>query len=589
MRTPGLAILRLILHSPKPSGEADHSPSAPPASALRRWSRGWPGAGLALLLLCLAVYLPGLWSIPPIDRDESRFAQASRQMYESGDYIVPRIQDRPRLNKPPLSYWLQCASIAVFGDAPGQYAHGNIWVFRIPGVLCAIAGILLTWRFGLRLMDPRAAALAAALLAVCPLMAWDAHQARADQLLLLTVIASQFALWSCWRATRNSPTTPAPLLPCLALWTSIALGILAKGPVTPMISLLTALALSWQTGHWRWLRALRPLTGIVILTALIAPWAIAVASRVGWSTYLHTIINETLGRSTGAKEGHWGPPGYHLVALCVLFWPGVLMTGLALRRAWSRRNSAPCLFLLAWILPSWIVFELVLTKLPHYTMPLYPAIALLSGRAVFAAASGRLAGLREWGTRIGFAIWGLVAVGILAAGIALLALLSSFDDVNDEAMITSLWYLLIGFTLIQTARSLVAGRWLQAQLRSLIAAVLMLVLLFQTLAPAVNRMSTRIVKLIEGVDASGAHPIGDVAYQEDSLIFLTRGRVQRLSMDQWESWMQSKQQPMVLLRPNARNDWPEAIRELVVTEVTGLNYSRGRVQTVELWWNEQDQ
>src|SRR6185503_4650826 len=81
-------------------------------AAARRLARSWRWGGAGLVLLCLAVYLPGLFSIPPVDRDESRFAMASWQMYTSGDWVVPRIQERARLNKPPLIYWLQAGAWA---------------------------------------------------------------------------------------------------------------------------------------------------------------------------------------------------------------------------------------------------------------------------------------------------------------------------------------------------------------------------------------------------------------------------------------------------------------------------------------------
>jgi 4-amino-4-deoxy-L-arabinose transferase-like glycosyltransferase len=354
-----------------------------------------------------------------------------------------------------------------------------------------------------------------------------------------------------------------------------------------MIALLTCVVLSWQTGKWRWMLALRPMLGAAVLAAIVAPWVIAVGSRVGWGVYLQTVYEETIGRSTGTKEGHWGPPGYHLVLLCVHFWPGVLMTGLALRRAWKRRRGGSNLFLLAWAIPVWIVFELVTTKLPHYTMPLYPAIALLSGRAVLAAASGRLVGVREWGTRIGFVIWGLVGAGILVAGIALLVLLSSFDNVDEEATITSLWYLVIGFVLVQTFRSMWNAQWLQAQLRSLIAAVLMLVLLFQTLAPAANRMSTRIVEAIEMVDGEGTRPLAAVDYQEDSLVFLTRGRAERVSREHREAWI-ARNRGGLLIEDLSGSFSANEIAQGLPGMIVGLNYSRGRIERVWLVIGEEE-
>jgi 4-amino-4-deoxy-L-arabinose transferase-like glycosyltransferase len=400
------------------------------AHSARHATRTWRRGGLALIILCLLVYIPGLWTIPPVDRDESRFAQASRQMLESGTlegWVVPRIQDKPRLNKPPLIYWLQASSAAILGDRPQQWAwldagSENIWVYRVPSMLSAIAAVLLTWRLGVRMFDPRAAWLGAAFLAVCPMVVWDAHQARADQLLLATTTATMLALYRVWlpppspsgrgnvRAKRErGEGAPRTTYWAIAFWLSLSLGIMTKGPITPMIAALACIALSLVSRNWRWLLRLRPLLGLVIVAAVVSPWLILVGNAVGWSNYLHIIYDETIGRSAGAKEGHWGPPGYHIVLLGVLFWPGSLLTAAAIGRAWKRglratpsaatgrlrrlahhlrslRPSRPAeLFLLAWMLPAWLVFELVSTKLPHYTMPLYPAVALMSARAVFGA------------------------------------------------------------------------------------------------------------------------------------------------------------------------------------------------------------
>src|ERR1044071_5190431 len=106
---------------------ADVSGGTPAAARPRR--RGWLGT-VGLVALCCVVYLPGFFALPPVDRDESRFAQASRQMLESvtlpaaerdparhgGGLVVPMVQDRPRLNKPPLIYWLQAASAGVLSS-----------------------------------------------------------------------------------------------------------------------------------------------------------------------------------------------------------------------------------------------------------------------------------------------------------------------------------------------------------------------------------------------------------------------------------------------------------------------------------------
>jgi hypothetical protein len=128
-------------------------------STLRGVLAGWrPWALLAAL--CLTLYLPGIASMPPLDRDESRFAQATRQMLETGDYVRIRFQDEARNKKPVGIYWLQAASVSLFGSAEGT----TLWPYRIPSLLGALAAVLLTFQCGRRLFGTGREGTAAALL-----------------------------------------------------------------------------------------------------------------------------------------------------------------------------------------------------------------------------------------------------------------------------------------------------------------------------------------------------------------------------------------------------------------------------------------
>lgn len=565
---------------------------------MRRFCGCWWGGGLVLVVLCLAVYLPGLMSIPPVDRDESRFAQASRQMIESGDYVVPRVQDRPRLNKPPLIYWLQCGSIAVFGDRAGQYPNANIWVFRVPSVLSAMAAMLLTWRLGVRMFDARAGLLGGAMLAVCPMVVWDAHQARADQLLLACTTGAMCALWCVWKQEardRSRERRRARLwLAPTAFWLMTGLGILAKGPITPLVAGLTVLAVSLATHRWRWVMGVRPMLGVLIVSAFVGPWVWAVGKRVGWQTYLSTVFDETIGRSGGAKEGHWGPPGYHLVVLVVLFWPGVLMTaaavGRAVRRVWPANSSRyfgianeppgtlevraragfwgtlrgmtartdsvrPELFLLCWILPSWLVFELIATKLPHYTLPMYPAIALLSARGIFAAVSGALdhalldrpaaSSESAWAyraeVRIGFYVW--LIVGIAATAFAVYTTYNRVPHgIQPHSTLMALLAAVVVFCvnmflLFRAFRAIERRRYLPAMTIAIVVSALAgNLFLFQGARVALPGAQTvNIFNRLAELDPTATRPLA-TEYHEDSLIFWTRGRVQRINRSDRESW-----------------------------------------------------
>ncbi|MFN7020185.1 MAG: ArnT family glycosyltransferase [Phycisphaerales bacterium] len=582
---------------PEPVSDIRYTPSESArvrARVWRRWCGSW-WCGAALVLLGLAVYLPGLSAIPPVDRDESRFAQASRQMFESGDYVLPRVQDRPRLNKPPLIYWLHCGSIALFGDEEGRHANANIWVFRLSSVLCAIGAGLLTWRIGLRVFDPRAAALGAALLAVCPMVAWDAHQARADQLLLLTTTGAMWAMLRAWRLARDNGAVTA-----CAFWTFVALGVLAKGPVTPLVAGLTALALGVSTGRWGWVRGLRPVLGVGLLALIVAPWVVAVGDRVGWAEYARIVFSETIGRSASPKENHWFPPGFHLVVFSVLFWPGSLVTGLAV--AWAARRAFPAArdrdgpgrlsrirarltvvrgdmglrFLLCWVVPSWIFFELISTKLPHYVMPLYPALALISARGVFAAEGGRLPGVRSPGARAGFAVW----VGVGAAAMLGLTGVVLYAGRVDESrawwsLSDGLWLpgsvIVVG--LIAAARALQRSQFMRAQAWGVAMVVLWGATFLGRVLPSAERfwISTRIA----AAGGPGASLVNASKFREDSLIFVHRGRVRVLDEHEAVADIKAGGSPgrVYLFSAGTLVDLADQWRTV---EVEGWNYSVGK-------------
>jgi len=562
-----------------------HQPVKPHAPA-PRWFTGWRGA-LGLVLLCLLAQWPGVFSLPPVDRDESRFAQASRQMLESDTlrgWVVPMVGDRPRLNKPPLIYWLQASSAGLLGDPPGS-PIGNIWVFRVPSLLCAMATALLTWRLGLSLLafvGPRAPAAAwtgAALLASCLMVVWDARQARADQLLLTTTTLALFALWKCASVERGRWW--------ILLWVAVGLGVLAKGPITPMIVALTALALGWmrrrEGGLWWWWRATKPLIGVAIVVAMALPWVVLVGRSIGWSEYATEVWNETIGRSVSAKEGHWGPPGYHLVLLPVLLWPGSLLTAAGIGLAWRGRRTGEIpgaqgasRFLLAWVVPSWIVFEAVTTKLPHYTLPLYPALALVSAWALVEAIdTGRAAlGLARPMARIGFVLWALIGLAVVVGLPVLVWRAVGLEMSVPRMLLFGAMFGSAGGMVLASLRGVWQGRFVLAQGLGVCAMVVGCAALIGLALPRARALwiSPGLVSVIERVPGWAERPIGAAGYQEDSLQFLLRGRLERVGKAKAEAWRAEHPDGVLVVPSDLVTDNE---RDRVLGRVAGFNYSSG--------------
>ncbi len=573
-----------------------HSSNQAGSGRAERFARR-PAAGAALVLVLLAVYLPGLRSIPVVDRDEARFAQASRQMFEAlalpaserddepiapdadarltggrhaGGWAVPMVDDHPRLVKPPLTYWAQAGAAAVWTG--GNPRADRIWHYRTPSVLAAIGACLIIWRLGVRAGEARAGLLGAALLGVCPMVVWDAHQARADQILLFTTTAAMAALFVI---RSGSPARRARgWLAPLALWTAVGAGILTKGPVTPMVVGLAAASYAWVARDWGWLRRTRPILGACVLGAMLGPWVVASADAVGWPVMLGVWFDETIGRSAGAREGHWGPPGYHLVLLAVLFWPGSLLTLHAVlgaartalhlppdagwRTRWRARTVADpaTLFLLAWIVPAWLVFELIGTKLPHYTMPLYPPIALLTARAVLSGARPARSGLVLW-TAIGLCL-------VVAAPIAV-AWLGGGEDARAIAVAGGV---VAGVLVLVAAWCARRGRGVHAHAVAVGAGVVFAGALLGGVLPRARALwvSEQIADLVP----PGVH-IGTIVYDEGSLGFSTRGRVERIPPDAAASWSDAHSGAVLVLPAHAS---PPA-GAVLLGRATGVNYSKG--------------
>ena len=120
-------------------------------------------------------------------------------------------------------------------------------------------------------------------------------------------------------------------------------------------------------------RGCRPGIGAAWALALVLPWFIAIFIRSGGSFLCEAIGDDMLAKVASGQETHGMPPGFTSLLFWVTFFPGAMLAGLAAPAVWRARSEPGCKFLLAWIVPSWIVFELVPTKLPHYVLPLYPA------------------------------------------------------------------------------------------------------------------------------------------------------------------------------------------------------------------------
>ncbi|MFZ0176326.1 MAG: glycosyl transferase, partial [Pseudolabrys sp.] len=146
-----------------------------------------------LVVFSFLVFLPGFFQIPPVDRDEARFAQATKQMLESKDFVDIRFQNEVRYKKPVGIYWLQAAVVKTASALGFRNALTTIWLYRVPSFLGAVAAVLLTYWAALAFVSRRAALLAGLMMASCVLLGIERLLAKTDAMLLMTVVAAMGA------------------------------------------------------------------------------------------------------------------------------------------------------------------------------------------------------------------------------------------------------------------------------------------------------------------------------------------------------------------------------------------------------------
>ncbi|MEO0466212.1 MAG: glycosyltransferase family 39 protein [Pseudomonadota bacterium] len=315
---------------------------------LDRISSGWK-AWLILLAITMGAAAPGVFNLPALDRDESRFAQASKQMLETGDYIRIRYQDELRNKKPAGIHWLQAASTSVFSDAEAK----QIWSYRIPSWIGAGLGTLMTFWAGLALMNRRAAFVGAALFGATILLTSEAHISKTDGMLVFLTTLGIGALARIYMADparaapgatdrmdgdRNTKTL------ALLFWGAMGLGFLIKGPVSIMIAGFAAAGVwAWDkaadnhTGNW-W-RSLAWWPGPALFLALWIPWFIWIQLATDGQYVQGAVGKDLADKFTGASEGHAGWPLYQLSHIPVWFFPATLALCPGAVVVWTTLNS----------------------------------------------------------------------------------------------------------------------------------------------------------------------------------------------------------------------------------------------------------
>ncbi|MCH2458351.1 MAG: glycosyltransferase family 39 protein [Henriciella sp.] len=347
-----------------------------------RLSTGWK-AWLILFALTMTAAAPGVFNLPALDRDESRFAQASKQYLETGDYIAIRYQDEFRNKKPAGIHWLQAGSTAAFGEGENL----DVWTYRVPSWIGAGLAVLACFWAGIPAIGRRAAFMASALFGSSLLLTSEAHISKTAGVLVFLITLAMGCLIRLYLRKDNDKRL------ALAFWIIHGAGFLIKGPVISLVAGMAILVLwLWDRRDYQWMKSLAWWPGPLISVLMVLPWLIMIQIATQ-GTYVEGAVGKDLkDKLVSASEGHGGLPGYHLMHLPAWFFPGILLLVPAIVLCWRylRHRTLESFgdvdrdalkFIVAWAFTTWLFFELLLTKLSHYILPAYPAFGLLCGWA----------------------------------------------------------------------------------------------------------------------------------------------------------------------------------------------------------------
>jgi 4-amino-4-deoxy-L-arabinose transferase-like glycosyltransferase len=326
------------------------------ALSARRILQAW----LVIVVIATAVHLG---SVPLLDADEGRNAEVGREMAATNDYVMPRLDGLPYLDKPVVYFAAEAAAMEVLG--PTEVAA------RLPAYLFTLATAGLLFWFARKVWGGDAPWVAAIVFLSMPLVIAFARTVIFDSALTFFAIAALAAFYFAVEERAARWSIPA--------WAAMGLAMITKGPVTFVLVLFVAIPFAWRR------KALRKLfhpAGLLLFAAVIAPWVWGV-SQVVPEFLRYVLVTETAQRmATGALK-RTGPPWYFIPYLVGGGLPWSFVALFNWKRFNWRRPERPDPALLYWILAiaiPFLFFSMSQSKRPQYILPLMPALALLIAR-----------------------------------------------------------------------------------------------------------------------------------------------------------------------------------------------------------------
>ena len=532
------------------------------------------------LFICVgftALYLLIAGSSTLWDRDEPRYARVTAEMVESGNYLVPTFNGEVWFDKPILLYWLMSVPVRLLG--PSEIAC------RFAGVIGTAVTLLLTFFIGKKLFDTKSGLWAEAILGTTLLMLFVGSSALVDGTALPFIVGAMAIF-----VGRQGEKIRA--IDSGAIGVLIGLGMLAKGPLG-LLPVFVMIVTIWF-GHKNIGGFIRNfiwvLIAVVIAAGIFLLWAIPANRATDGELYKVFFGKHIVGRALSPMEGHGGNffkyLPYYPAIMVAGFFPWVIFLPGAFSAIISKRigNAGARNILLSWITVTVVLMTFAATKLPHYILFAWPAMAVMVGGTITAAGKNIFNKQDKKWLRGGVWFSGPVGLGIAGGLISIghfikiegLILPGLICGTIVLAMTIICCYLQVREKFIGTAKVVLAG-----------VLIFITPLLF-VLLPAIEaiKISPHIAKVIQEKTGKDV-PVAMYKYAEPTLNFYVGRNITQLrKTDEVVGWLKGAETRVLIIPRKDFEDIRQNAGDIAFEEIAskkGINYSKGKeVEVVAL-------
>ena len=530
-----------------------------------------PNRFLIFLAICFLIFLTGIFEIPILDRDEARFATASKTMLLENEFIDIKMYDEPRYKKPVGIYWLQVASNFIFGDIP----YDNITLYRLPSILSIFLAFIFIFFRLRKIFDNEISFLTIFFLMFSLLTLSEMLQAKTDGALFLTIILCNLMIYSLIENHKIKYKEK------LIFWSALAIGVLIKGPIIFIYTILPLIIFS-IIKRKNFLKEIFCFSGLILFLILTLPWFIIITIKSNGAFWYESVGHDLLGKVSSGQESHGFPPGYYLITTLILFWPGSILIYPFIKKNFEQnfiriRKDDLTFFLLISFSVPYILFELVSTKLPHYIYPSYLPLSILLSKFLL---DENLEGISKRSLYFFTLIFPLTVVFLIYFIIA------EYSEITITLAIILIFFILQILFMIGAAD-------IKRFKKKLINFSVFQISFYLILVFYINNhiqdlwVAKRINSIIE-LNKKNYDKIYNYGFEEPSLVFLTSHKSKKISPNLLDSINLKKERIMFIIN----DEFSDLITSSekysdfkMLKKFDGFNYSKGKTVTIKVFSN----